>query len=706
VRPDLRVTGSARYTVDFELDGMLHAKVVRSPYPHARVLSVDASAVPDGVSVLTPEDVRDLAPYGCQIADQTVIALGVARYAGDPVAAVAAETPEAAEEAAALVDVRYEELEPVLDVLAAAREGSPLVHESTAVSDNQAAYFGMRPQPGTNVCHRFRLVRGDVERGLAESDVVVREAYRVAPAQQAPMEPHATVARWARGRLEVWTGTQTPFNVRQDLAAIFGLPPEDVRVVVPPMGGSFGAKTFVRTEALAAALARKAGRPVKLVLERSEEWLFGGRHAAVVEVELGARADGTLVAKRVRCWADTGAYADCGPGVAQKMGFTAPGPYRIEHVWVQADCVYTNSPPAGAFRGYGATQVVWASERALDTLAARLGLDPLELRLRNVLREGDVYATGEVVHDVRFAELLERVAAGVGYREDPRGKGLSVMLKGMQTPSRASVAIEAGEDGTYALRCATTEVGQGARRALSLEAARLLGVDVSRVRFGNPDTDAVPFDTRTTSSRSTYMMSRAIAEAVRDLRASGGRRGFGEIANEGGIEPDTGQGVASTHWHQGAAAAEVRVDEETGLVEVVRLHEASYAGRVVNRAGAELQNEGSIVMGLGTALFEAVVLEAGQVTNANLSDYEVPSIADLPRELVSELVEADGAEVHGLGETAVPPVPAAVGNALASLGIETTELPLTAERVLEAIDRRDAAGSRAEAAGRSHEVRA
>jgi CO/xanthine dehydrogenase Mo-binding subunit len=225
-------------------------------------------------------------------------------------------------------------------------------------------------------------------------------------------------------------------------------------------------------------------------------------------------------------------------------------------------------------------------------------------------------------------------------------------------------------------------MGQGARHAISLLAAELLEVDVNRIRFPNPDTDVVPYDTRTTSSRSTYMMARALEAAVRDLRGHGGTIGEGEAIEEGGLDPDTGQGIASTHWHQGAAGAEVRVDDETGKVEVVRLHCATYAGRVVNRPGAELQNEGSMIMALGTALFEEIVSADGQVVNANLSDYPVPSIADLPGRLTHELLEREGAEVHGLGETAVPPVPAAIGNAVASLGYRVTELPLTPERVL------------------------
>jgi CO/xanthine dehydrogenase Mo-binding subunit len=231
-------------------------------------------------------------------------------------------------------------------------------------------------------------------------------------------------------------------------------------------------------------------------------------------------------------------------------------------------------------------------------------------------------------------------------------------------------------------------MGQGIRAALRLMGAELLGCEPGQIEVPDPDTASSPYDTRTTSSRSTHMMGRALAEAVRDLRAGGGERGFGEVVNDGGLDPDTGQGVASTHWHQGAAAARVAVDEETGKVTVERLHGVAYAGRVVDRAGAELQNEGAMIMGVGTALFEAIDFADGQVANANLSDYNVPAAGDLPRRFTHELIERDGAEVHGLGETVLPPVPAAIGNALHSLGIDVCELPMTPERVLEAIDRR------------------
>ena len=500
------------------------------------------------------------------------------------------------------------------------------------------------------------------------------------------MEPHAALAEWGDGRLTLWTGTQTPFNRAPTSPLAFGLDEEDVRVIAPPMGGSFGAKTFVRLEA---PWPRSRARPapgqggtrprrgVRLPQSPSgDDPRAGGRDR-----------DGTLVAKALDCWVDTGAYADCGPGVATKMGYAGVGPYRIPHVRVDALAIYTNLPPNGAFRGYGAMQSVWASERTMDALAAELGMSPLALRRRNLLRDGDVFATGEVMRDVRFAECLDAAAAAVGYEDDPAGAGLCVLLKGMQTPSRAAIVIERTPIG-YVLRSASCEMGQGVRESLRLMGAELLGCEPGQIEVPEPDTDTSPYDTRTTSSRSTHMMGRALEQAVRDLRSNGGERGFGEVVNEGGLDPDTGQGIASTHWHQGAAAARVRVDEETGKVTVDRLHGVAYAGRVVDRIGAELQNEGSMTMGLGTALFEAIDVADGQIANANLSDYNLPAAGDLPARFTHELIERDGAEAHGLGETVLPPVPAAIGNALASLGIDLHELPMTPERVLDAIDRR------------------
>jgi CO/xanthine dehydrogenase Mo-binding subunit len=683
---DARVSGAQRYAVDVERAGVLHAAFVRSPHAHARVRAIDVGALPGGCVALTSADVADLGPYGCQVKDQAVLS-GVARFAGDIVAAIAAPTRAGARAAAAGVDVDWEPLPAVFDAVEAVSAGAPLVHDQAGASARDAVSIDVRPIEGSNVCHRFLIRQGDAARAIAEADVIVEEIYRTPSAAHMPLEPHATLAEWDGGRLTLWTGTQTPFNVRADLAGVFGMPEERIRIVAPPMGGSFGAKTFTRLEAVAAALARKAGAPVKAVLDRTEEFSTLNRHAATMRVRIGARRDGTLLAKELDCWVDTGAYADCGPGVATKLGYAGVGPYRIPHVRVDSLAIYTNLPPNGAFRGYGAMQSVWASERTMDLLAGELGMSPLELRRKNLLRDGDRFATGEVMHDVHFEECLQAAADAVGYEDDPRGKGLCVLLKGMQTPSRAQISVERAPIG-YVIRSASCEMGQGIRRSLRLLGAQLLGCEPGQIEIPDPDTDSSPYDTRTTSSRSTHMMGRALQRAVADLQAGDGRRGFGEIVNEGGLDPDTGQGIASSHWHQGAAAAHVSVDEQTGVVTVEHLHASVYAGRVVNREGAELQNEGSMIMGLGTALMERIAFADGHVTNANFSDYNIPAAADLPKRLTHDLIEREGADVHGLGETALPPVPAAIGNALHSLGVHVTELPITPEAVLEAVDRR------------------
>ncbi|RME48813.1 MAG: xanthine dehydrogenase subunit D, partial [Chloroflexi bacterium] len=702
---------------------------------------------PGVVAVLTRDDLMDnpaISPvYGPQIKDQPIVALDRVRYVGDAVAAVAAEDPATAAEALLYIDVEYEELPAVFDAVEAAQPDAPKVHELTEDWLGTAAYFGMRPIAGTNICHHYRLRHGDIERGFAEADHIFEATFRTPSAQHVAMEPHAAVAHFEPdGSLVVYTGTQSPFNVRDALAEMFHLPREQVRLIVPMLGGSYGSKVFPQVEPIAAALAWKAGRPVKVVLTRDEEFVKINRHPATITVKVGVQADGTLLAKQVTAYWGTGAYADCGPGVAQKGGFGSVGPYRIPHVQVDSYCVYTNLPPSGAFRGYAVTQAAWASECMMDLVARELGLDPLEMRLKNLLHDGDEFATGEIMHDVHFEECLRTAAEAIGWpasgsptaevEEGPavRGKGLAVILKGMTTPSRSEAAVELNADGQITLHTATIEMGQGARTVLAQVAGQVLGVPASDIRVSRPDTTITPFDNRTTSSRSTYMMGSAVHLASEDLRRqvcelaaellearpadlvladgrvfvagspergltlaevvqqSGEARlmGRGEFANQGGLDPDTGRGIASSHWHQGATGVEVEVDSETGVVRIVRCHAAVYAGRVVNRQTAELQTEGCIVMGTGSALFEEIVYESGQVINPNLSDYMIPSFLDLPASMDHTLMERPEAAAHGLGETALPPVPAAVGNAVAdALGIRIYDLPITPEKVLRAL---------------------
>jgi CO/xanthine dehydrogenase Mo-binding subunit len=715
---DDRITARIAYSQDAERPGMLHGRVLRSPYPHARVRSLSvAGELPAGCVVLLPEDIADTRLYGCLVPDTPILARGVARFVGDPVAAVAAPTPRAAARALECLEADYEPLPEATTLDAALADGAPQLHEIDELRRAEGTWSGLRPGGG-NVLHSFRLLHGRGEAGFDEAEVTVEGEWECAGAAHAPLEPHAALAEWSDGRLTVWTGTQTPFNVRRELAGAFGLEEGAVRVVSPPMGGSFGAKTFTRVEAIAAALARKAARPVRVVLPRAEVFVTLVRHPARLRVRLGARRDGTFVARRVWADWDTGAYADTGPNVAAKGGWAAVGPYRFDHVEVDSRCVYTNSPSAGAFRGYAATQAVWASEQCVDLLAETLGADPLELRLRNVLRDGDRFATGETMHDFHVAECLERVAERIGWQAGRRGKGLCAVMKGMQTPSRSEARIVL-DDGRFTVESATTDIGQGRDQSLRRLAAGALGCDASLIGAAGVDTDRSPFDTRTTSSRSAHMMAGAIGDAARalrrciadeleanpaDLRFTGGaveivgspgtRRslaslgsleGSGEWVLDGGLDPDSGQGVASAHWHQGAAAIAARVDPETGVAAIADLAVAVYAGRIVDDSGAALQNDGSIVMGVGSALFEATEYADGQMLTTTFSDYQVPAFSDVPP-FSAEIIEGgEEADVHGLGETALPLVPAALGNALRSLGVPQQRMPVRPEAILEAL---------------------
>jgi len=742
-----RVTASLGFVVDLELPHMLHGKVLRSPYAHARLLKVDPSPaleIPGVVAVLTRDDLLSepqIDPYhGPQVADQPIVAIDKVRHVGDIVAAVAAEDPEIAEEALGYIEVEYEELPAVFDPVQAMAPDAPLVHELGEDFLGTAAYFGINPILGSNCPHRYSLRLGDLQAGFAQADHIVEGTFRIPSAAHVAMEPQASVAIFDAQGLTVYTNTQTPFNVRDALAHMFNLPPQRVRVVIRPLGGAYGSKTFMHTEPLAAALARKTGRPVKVVYSRAETFVATNRHPLVVSIKLGVKNDGQITAKQVEAYYDTGAYADSGPGVAQKGGYASVGPYRIPNLTIDSYCVYTNLPRNGAFRGYAVTQMAFASEAIMDMAAARIGMDALEFRLKNLLHNGDTFATGQVMDDVAFEECLLDVARAIDWKSGQRmvtpegklrGKGLSVIIKGMLTPGISNASVEITADGEARLHSGTVELGQGARTIVAQIAAEVLDLPYDAFEITLPDTHTTPFDSRTTSSRSTYMMGNAVRQAAEDLRQQlinlaaehfGVRpekialqqgqvavrddpscaplsyahllqrmgleklEGKGSHHNPGGLDAETGMGVASSHWHQGAGAVEVEIDPETGKIEILRCHTCVYAGRVINPSLAELQNEGNIVFGIGSALFEEIVFDQGQVVNPNLSDYLIPSFMDLPGHISQTLLEKPGAPSHGLGETALPTLPAAVGNAVANaLGLRLYELPLTPEKILRAL---------------------
>jgi CO/xanthine dehydrogenase Mo-binding subunit len=427
---------------------MLHARLVRSPYAHARILSVDlagARAIPGVIAVIGPDDVhRDSALdpwFGPFLADQPVLPLDRVRYAGEPVVAVAAVDEQTAQAAADAVVVRYEALPAVLDIDAALADGAPLVHSGARRLVSHRADIVAR-QPGladTNVIHTYRLRRGDIKAGFAAADVVVERTYRSPAAQHVPLETHVAVAEFGAGGLTMWASSQAPSMLAAMLAGILRVPSSDVRVIVSTLGGGYGAKVDPTIEPIVALLAREARRPVRLSLDRYEEFLTATKHAAKVRIRTGARRDGTLVAHEATCWYDGGAYAKDTPEKLLR-GYASTGPYRVPNIHVDSFGVYTNRVPSCAFRGFGIPQVAWAHEAQMDQLADALGRDPLDLRRQNILVEGDPFSTGEILEeDPHYLELLDDAARRIGWtwpatpaRDGPRVRatGVSAIIKG------------------------------------------------------------------------------------------------------------------------------------------------------------------------------------------------------------------------------------------------------------------------------------
>lgn len=738
-----RVTGRIDFPTNHQLPGMLHARVLRSIMPHARIRAVDterARALPGVALVLTGEDVRareDVWPYfGPVFRDQAVLALDKVRFVGDAVAAVVADDLDTAHEALSLIEVDYEELPAVFDPHSALADGAPLIHEGPPRTGTTFADLVIHAESDSNVCNYFKLRKGDIDAGFAQADHVFENTFSSPAVQHVPLETHVCLAQANAGRITVWTGVQTPHLLRSQLAEMFRLPLSAVRVVVPTLGGSYGSKCYLSIEPLTAVLAYLSGRPVRLHLSREEEFVTITKHAAIITLKTGVKNDGTIVARKSTCYYSTGAYADIGPRLIKNSGYATGGPHAIPNMWVDSYAVYTNLPSAGAFRGYGVSQAAWAYDSQLDVIAARLGLDPYEMRRRNLLVDGQTFATGDLAEDCHFVELLDAAARGIEWHAGAgpeqngtkvRAKGLSCVTKSTATPSTSTASVKLNEDGSIDVLTSSVEMGQGLQTALAFIAAEQLGVPPTSVSVSTVDTDATPYDQQTSSSRSTHAMGTAVIAAMGDIRSQlfelasaqlevdaadleitdghlrvrgapdraltvaevvrRSRRGNllanGVFQSQGGLDPETGQGIGSVHWHQAAGAAEVEVDLETGKVQILRYHAAVYAGRVINPVQAELQTEGSVAFGLGQALFEEMQYDGGQLQNANLGDYMVASMQDLPPVGLSILEHPHRTEIHGIGETSLPPVMAAVGNAVfRATGVRIHDLPITPEKLL------------------------
>jgi CO/xanthine dehydrogenase Mo-binding subunit len=714
-----RVTGTVDYMINLRLPNMLVGKIVRSQSPHAKLLKVDtteALQVPGVVAILTGADLGENAFYGAKIKDQGVVAVDRVRYVGEPIAAIAAESEEAAEEAAMLLDIEYEELSAVFDELEAVKPGAPVLHEDYP----------------SNIFIHSKLRHGDMETAFAEADEIFEDTFTSPLAQQASLEPHVAAAQWDGEKLTMWTASQAPYLVRRVVAGILGIEQGAVRVIVPPVGGGYGGKGHIRIEPVVAALARKVGgQPVKFVLSRAEEFFTVTKHAATITLKTGVKRDGTFTARQVTIYWGGGAYADASPLLVPQGMVRSLGPYRILATRVDSYGIYTNLPPAGAFRGAMSSQTTWAYESQMDIIARKMGWDPLEFRLKNIFVSGDQFATGEILHDVHFKECLEESVKAMSKSNANSsrkvGRGYGVMMKSTIAISKSQARMKLTDDGMVTLFTSTVEMGQGGHTTMAQITADTLGIPVEMVRVVGPDTDVTPFDSTTSASRSTNMMGNAVMVTgaaltkkltelaaplletpPEGLRLENGHVvaeetsiSFGDVLKRNGLEsleesgefatafkmdPETGQGVSTPHWHQGAGAAEVEVDTETGRVTILRYTAASFAGKVVNPRLANLQNDGNVIFGLGPAVMEEIVVDGGQPTNPNLADYAIPSIRDIPAELISVCIESDEGELHGIGEMTLPPVAPAIANAIEdAVGVRIKDLPITAEKVLKAL---------------------
>ena len=747
-----KVTGRVEYIGDLTVPGMAHAKVVRSPLPHARIVSIDASAaraLPGVVCVLTRDEVLadpDIKPmYGFVYRDVPIVALDKVRHQGDVVAVVVAEDEATAEEAVELVDVEYEELDAVMDIEAAMAPGAPRVHEEFFPIAPE-----LRPEQGTNICHHLPLVRGDIERGFAEADFVYEDTYSSPPVHHCALDRNAVIAQVADGEITVWTNCQSLFPLQRELQRMFNMP---ARVIVPYVGGGFGSKSRDRLEATATAAAKLAGRPVRLVLTQEEEFQVYTRPAYSCWIKTGVKRDGTIVARHHVFKVDVGAYAISGARSANNTIKVATGPYKIPNVLVDCYAVYTNKPPSSPYRGLPTTQHTMAYETQLDRIARDLGIDRLEIRRRNLVQDGDIHVTGDYLRSAHARECLDVATKAVGWDEPlapssganlVRGRGVSATMKYTLTPPRRmsenDAEIALGEDGVFEARIGTVNIGQGSDTTMAQIAGDALGVGLDSMRIVHSDTGRVPVDTSTSASRSTYHMGNALVDAAGKLTQQvletasqmlereadklaitddgviiegepGAGLGFDELVRRHGgplaaigecvvggtyTAPDGNDyPIASTFWTFASCAAEVEVDTETGLVRLVKAAVSATTGTAVNPKSVLTQLEGGVGQELGPTLFEQMVWDdAGQLLNATLMDYPLPTMQTMPEykpSYVEHRFDGGPFGAKGMGEISAVVVPGAVLNAVYdATGVLFHEVPLLPHKVLEKLD--EAAG--------------
>jgi len=727
---DDRVTGHQRYVADIHLPDELHAKLVTLPCARARLMSIDTSAaerVPGVRSIMTAADLPGPVPrFGPQYQDRPVLAVEETKYHGEPVAIVAAQTKDAAEEAAHLVRVEYEELPAVFTIAAALDPGAPLVQDPSLRPGD--------PLAGTNVLREHRVSWGDVD--AATADLVVEQTYTFPMVTHFAIEPHAFIAAPDGDGFAVWSSIQHPNWLQRILAGILDLPLAKVRVYAPDPGGGFGGKQHAKYEPLVALMARRVDHPVRLVLTLEETFQAVRRAASEVRVRTGFRSDGTLAFQDIQADYLIGAYVDIADRVVGKGSYVGAGPYRVPDARIVARPVFSHTVPSTAFRGFGNPQINWAVESNLDEGARALGIDGLEIRLRNLARRGEAFIPWDTPADGDWEQTVRRAAELIGW-DSPvppgHGRGIALGIKSGPTTGLSYSTVRLLADGSIVVYAGTSDMGQGARTVFAQIAGDELGAPLDSVAIVMGDTAVVPYDQQTSASRSTVLMGNAVLAACRDIQAKvramaarahgidesaivvehgvvrlpdreapireilaaglgklGGEViGVGEMRKE--AEPGHPLGGSAAFFEFNCTAIEAEVDEETGDVTLVRHVTVSDVGKAINPLQVRMQDEGAAIQGLGHTLMEHYIFdEEGRVRNLGAIDYRIPTSMDLPLELHSESIEnADGPGPYGskgMSEGALLCVASAVAAAVHdATGVTIRDLPLTPERVWRAL---------------------
>ncbi len=739
-----KVTGRARYADDYVFPGMLYGRTRRSDHPHARIVAIDvheAKMLPGVRAVLTHADIPGQNIHGLVYADWPCLVADKVRYMGDAIAIVAADTAEIAAEAAEMIRVEYEPLPVVDNPVFAHSDQAPLVHEQW---------------PSGNLLKHIRVQHGDISQGFDQADVIVERTYHTPTTEHAFLEPECSIAVPAgfdadHDKLTIYVGSQIPYQDRQQVARILGVAEDRIRIRGTLIGGGFGGKEDLAAQAHAALLAQATGRPVKMLYTRQESLLFHPkRHATTIRIKIGAKRDGTLIAIEAELYGDGGAYASLSDKVMTRATTHATGPYAVPNAQIDCYAMYTNNPPAGAFRGFGVTQSAFAVESTLDVLAEALEMDPFELRLKNAQQVGVTTATGQLLREsVGLIDTLEMVRADMLASEDGQpfrwswhtgnkayGWGIACAYKntglGGGAPDKATVEVEAYEDGTVEVRTAAADLGQGLGMVVAQCTAEEMGVPYDRVRVLLPDTDRTPDAGPTTASRQTYVTGNAarlaagaLREAMRSVAAEHINVPPEQIRFEGGLLYHNGgpatplgtvigwmrqQGLEprATHEYQapetrplGAGgdmhvafsyatqAALVEVDLDTGEVRVLKVISAADVGRALNPRSVYGQIEGGIVMALGNCLTEEYIVEGGVPWTTLLARYKIPSIKHIP-EIRSHIVEhptSDGPYgAKGVGELPSIATTPAITNAIyRATGIRILSVPVDQDALLRAI---------------------